>query len=59
MSEIPTFVVGQRYSRSKEITGKYGGSGQSGIAPSRRVPAIFIFTGEAGAAFGYEDIVRY
>jgi len=55
ISEIPTFVVGQLYSRLKEITGKYGGSGQSGIAPSRRSPAIFIFTGEAGAEFGYED----
>jgi 5-methylcytosine-specific restriction enzyme A len=57
MAEIPSFVVGQLYSRSKDITGKYGGSGRSGIAPSRRAPAIFIFTGEAGAEFGYEDSI--
>lgn len=52
---IPSFVVGQAYVRKEEITGRFGGSPQSGIAPSRRVPAIFIFTGESGGKYGYDD----
>ena len=55
-SEIPSFVVGELYSRTKDITGKYGGSAQSGIAPSAKSPAIFIFTGVAASANGYEDL---
>lgn len=53
--DIPSFAINRLYSRSKEITGKFGGSAQSGIAPSRRAPAVFIFTGDTGAEFGYED----
>lgn len=52
--EIPSFVVGKSYSRRKEITGKFGGSAQSGIAPSRQSPAIFLFTGN-GEQHGYND----
>lgn len=55
-SEIPSFVVGELYSRTREITGKYGGSAQSGIAPSARTPAIFIFTGASAKENGYEDL---
>lgn len=54
--EIPSFIVGELYSRTKDITGKYGGSGQSGIAPSAQSPAIFIFTGASAAENGYEDL---
>lgn len=53
--EIPTFVIDRPYHRATEITGKFGGNGQSGIAPSRVVPAIFLFTGNAGIGYGYED----
>ncbi|CAG2146923.1 hypothetical protein [Ralstonia mannitolilytica] len=53
-TEIPEFVIGKAYNRKKEITGKFGGSGQSGIAPSRQSPAIFLFTG-TGGQHGYTD----
>jgi 5-methylcytosine-specific restriction protein A len=52
---IPSFIKGKTYIRKKDITGKYGGSPQSGIAPSKQSPAIFVFTGEAGEQFGYQD----
>lgn len=52
---VPQFQVGQIYSRTIDITGKYGGSPQSGIAPSLRSLAIFLFTGEAGHKYGYKD----
>lgn len=52
--EIPEFVIGKAYNRRKEITGKFGGSGQSGIAPSRLSPAVFLFTG-TGEQHGYKD----
>lgn len=53
-TEIPNFIVGKSYSRREEITGKFGGSGQNGIAKSLRSPAIFLFTGN-GAQHGYND----
>jgi 5-methylcytosine-specific restriction protein A len=53
-TEIPEFVVGKAYNRREEITGKFGGNGQSGIAPSRQSPAIFLFTGN-GEQHGYKD----
>lgn len=53
--QIPCFQFGKSYTRKGEITGKFGGSGRSGIAPSSQSPAIFIFTGESGEAFGYLD----
>lgn len=49
------FVVGQKYSRSKDIHDKYGGTRQSGISPSGSHPYIFLFTGDSGEAYGYED----
>jgi len=53
--ELPHFVVGKAYSRRKEITGRFGGSWQSGIAPSDQSPAIFLFTGTSGEKYGYRD----
>lgn len=53
-TELPNFVVGKAYSRREEITGRFGGSAQSGIAPSLRSPAIFLFTGN-GEQHGYND----
>lgn len=50
-----SFVEGRVYSRRRDITGKFGGSWQSGVAPSSKVPAVFIFTGEEGEQYGYRD----
>lgn len=52
--DIPTFTQGQLYKRSS-IHDQFGGSRQSGIAPSRKVPAIFVFTGKSGEQHGYLD----
>jgi 5-methylcytosine-specific restriction protein A len=52
---IPSFVVGKRYDRKSEINGPFGGSWQSGIAPSSIANAIFLFTGDSGEQYGYSD----
>lgn len=49
------FVVDQVYDRQTGIHNLFGGSRQSGISPSAKSPAIFIFTGDSGEQFGYED----
>ena len=49
------FIVGEKYSRAKDIHDQYGGTRQSGISPSRSHPFIFLFTGDSGEAYGYED----
>lgn len=54
MTNIPKFAHGQLYKRS-DIHDSYGGSRQSGISPSRKSPAIFVFTGESGEQYGYAD----
>lgn len=56
-SALPSFVIGNAYIRSTEITGRFGGSRQSGIAPSRQAPAVFLFTGDSGEKFGYTDTI--
>lgn len=53
--EAPRFVVGQIYDRWPDINVPYGGSRQSGIAPSSRARAIFLFTGDSGEQYGYRD----
>lgn len=53
--ELPSFVVGKMYTRKTEITGRYGGNGQSGIAQSRACPAIFVFMADSGEHYGYSD----
>lgn len=53
--EIPVFVVGNMYRRKEEITGRFGGSSQSGIAPSSVAPAVFLFSGGSGEQYGYKD----
>ncbi|WP_230684362.1 HNH endonuclease [Burkholderia cepacia] len=55
VGEVPAFIVGQKYRRSEDVTGKYGGSGQSGIAPSNQSKAVFLFTGDSGEQYGYVD----
>lgn len=49
------FVVGDEYSRARDIHDQYGGTRQSGISPSGSHPFIFLFTGDSGEAYGYED----
>jgi 5-methylcytosine-specific restriction protein A len=49
------FSKGEVYDRRTEIHGPFGGSFQSGIAPSDRVPAVFLFAGTSGEQFGYMD----
>ncbi|MCQ9425022.1 HNH endonuclease [Pseudomonas sp. LJDD11] len=49
------FTRGAIYDRQTEINGPFGGSRQSGISPSKLFPAIFLFTGESGEQYGYED----
>ncbi|WP_233238827.1 HNH endonuclease [Bordetella sp. LUAb4] len=52
---LPTFRVGEIYDRRRDIHGPFGGSAQSGISPSAKSPAIFLFTGDSGKGFGYRD----
>lgn len=52
---IPRFEIGRKYDRKTDIHGPFGGSFQSGIAPSNVADAIFLFTGESGQQYGYSD----
>lgn len=49
------FTRGAIYDRKTEINGPFRGSSQSGISASASFPAIFIFTGDSGGQYGYED----
>ncbi|WP_325435876.1 HNH endonuclease [Pseudomonas nitroreducens] len=49
------FEIGQIYDRRTDINIPFGGSRQSGIARSARAPAVFLFTGDSGAQYGYTD----
>lgn len=49
------FEIGKVYDRRTQIHGPFGGSLQSGISPSAKAPAVFIFTGDSGEQFGYTD----
>ena len=55
LDTIPKFVVGRAYDRWPEINDPYGGSRQNGISASRQTAAIFLFTGDAGEQYGYQD----
>lgn len=48
------FVIGQEY-RRREIHEKYGGQRQGGISTPANHPYIFLFTGETGNQYGYQD----
>jgi hypothetical protein len=48
------FIPNQLYKRSI-IHDEYGGNRQGGIAPSAKIPYIFIFSGKSGAQYGYKD----
>ena len=49
-----TFIKNKLYKR-KELHDKFGGNRQSGICPSSVNPIIFIFSGNSGGQYGYED----
>lgn len=49
------FEVGRLYSRRGDVHAKYGGSGQGGISPCKSHPLIFLFTGQSGEQYGYQD----
>jgi 5-methylcytosine-specific restriction protein A len=49
------FDVGRVYDRVRDIHGPFGGSRQSGISPSATHPYVFIFTGDSGKRYGYQD----
>lgn len=49
------FKVGKHYSRLNDIHLLYGGGRQGGISASRTHPFIFLFSGESGKDYGYED----
>jgi 5-methylcytosine-specific restriction enzyme A len=48
------YEVGQTYSRREDIHGKFGGQQQGGISTPNG-PFVFLFTGEIGEQYGYED----
>lgn len=50
-----SFTIGQIYDRQTEIHDLFGGNSRSGISPSSRAPAVFIFTGASGGQYGYAD----
>ena len=49
------FEVRRVYDRRTEIHGPYGGQWQGGISTPKGRPYVFLFTGESGERFGYED----
>jgi len=49
------FEVGRVYNRRAEIHDLYGGQRQGGISTPRDRPFVFLFTGESGEQYGYED----
>jgi 5-methylcytosine-specific restriction protein A len=52
---VPTFEPGESYSRVHQIHDVYGGQRQGGISTPKSVPLIFLFTGETGGQYGYQD----
>jgi 5-methylcytosine-specific restriction protein A len=54
-ASVPTFEPGAIYNRVRQIHDVYGGQRQGGISTPKSVPLIFLFTGESGGQFGYQD----
>ncbi len=48
------FIQGKRYLR-RELHATYGGQQQGGISTPRDHPLIFLFTGDVGEQYGYQD----
>lgn len=49
------FEVGKTYNRRSDIHGVYKGQQYGGIATPSEHPYVFIFTSDAGEAYGYND----
>ena len=49
------FELNRLYSRRDDIHAHFGGQAQSGIVTPRDCEYIFLFTGESGTEYGYED----
>lgn len=49
------FEVGRIYDRRRDLHANYGGQQQGGISTPSEHPMIFVFTGESGTHYGYED----
>ena len=52
------FTVGQIYRRRRDIHGRFSGQSQGGVSTPSAAPLVFLFTGESGAGYGYEDSFR-
>jgi len=52
------FEIGKIYKRKEEIHEVYGGQRQGGISTPSDKPYIFLFTSDAGEAYGYQDQFR-
>ncbi len=50
----PSFIVGEAY-RRRSLHKEYGGQQQGGISTPADYPIIFLFTGETGHQYGYQD----
>ena len=55
VSDSYGFHIGQLYSRREDLHFRYGGQRQGGISTPARWPIIFLFTGDSGHQYGYED----
>lgn len=49
------FTPGKRYNRRQDLHEVYGGQRQGGISTPKEHPLIFLFTGDQGEQYGYED----
>ena len=54
MAEHIEFIVGKVY-RRRDLHEAYGGQWQGGISTPADHPVIFLFTGDSGKQYGYED----
>ena len=53
--ELPSFVLGETYQRWPDLNIPFGGGRQGGISDSAQAPVTFLFTGDSGERYGYED----
>jgi hypothetical protein len=49
------FEIGKIYNRRKDIHDIFGGQRQGGISTPAKAPFIFLFTGNSGQQYGYQD----
>src|SRR5580765_5060327 len=49
------FEIGKIYHRRNDIHAVFGGQQQGGISTPATAPFIFIFTGDTGKQYGYQD----